>query len=358
MRNMVRWPRYAVIALAVGIGMAVSGAVAAVYQWSQTPSSNASADPTINFREGQAPSSLNDSARAMMAALAKYRDDIAGTNVTSGSSTAYTLSTNSGYDTLAHLNGQAIAFTPHTTNGAVVTLAVDGLTARPLRSSPGVELGAGALIQGTPYVAVYNNTDTAFYLVGFFGNSFNVPIGGGIFYLSSTPPNSNFVLPAGQAISRTTYAALFSLISTTFGPGNGTSTFNIPDLRGSVIAGLDNMGGTPKNLIGTVVTDNGTIVGTTLGSAGGSATHAQTLSELAQHSHTINDPGHNHSSGNGFGIVTVSGGPGTFAAGANGGSVSPIGSNTTGITINNNGSSSPMSLLPPTVMLYYLLRII
>ena len=52
------------------------------YNWSQTPAANATADSTINWQEGQAPSSINDSARAMMAATAKYRDDIAGAILT------------------------------------------------------------------------------------------------------------------------------------------------------------------------------------------------------------------------------------------------------------------------------------
>jgi hypothetical protein len=60
-----------------------------LYKWSQTASADATADSTINWAEGQAPSSVNDSARAMMAATAKYRDDIAGAIVTTGSSTAY-----------------------------------------------------------------------------------------------------------------------------------------------------------------------------------------------------------------------------------------------------------------------------
>src|SRR6202790_5143927 len=97
------------------------------YNWSQTANSNATADPTINYQEGQAPSSLNDSARAMMAATAKYRDDIAGAIVTTGTSTAYLVSTFQVFDTLAHLNGQMIAFTPHATNGATVTMNVDSL---------------------------------------------------------------------------------------------------------------------------------------------------------------------------------------------------------------------------------------
>ena len=48
------------------------------FRWSKTANNNANADGTINWAEGQAPSTVNDSARAMMAAAAKYRDDIAG----------------------------------------------------------------------------------------------------------------------------------------------------------------------------------------------------------------------------------------------------------------------------------------
>ena len=126
------------------------------WKWSRTASSNATADGSINWAEGQAPSTVNDSARAMMAAAAKYRDDISGAIVTGGSSTAYTVSSYQGFDTLAHLDGAMIAFTPHTTSGATVTLNVDGLGAKPLRQSPsGLELPAGALVQGTPYVATY-----------------------------------------------------------------------------------------------------------------------------------------------------------------------------------------------------------
>src|SRR5690242_20453498 len=111
-----------------------------LFKWSQTAASNATADSTVNYAEGQAPSSLNDSARAAMAAVAKYRDDMAGSITTGGSSTAYTVTSNQVFDTLAHLHNQVIAFVPHATNGATVTLNVDSLGAKPLRSATGVEL--------------------------------------------------------------------------------------------------------------------------------------------------------------------------------------------------------------------------
>src|SRR6266581_249095 len=122
-----------------------------LYKWSQTAANNATADASVNWQEGQAPSSVNDSARAMMASVAKYRDDVSGAIVTSGTSTAYAVSSYEAFDTLAHLNGQIIAFTPHATNGSTVTLNVDGLGGKPLRSAPNAELPSGVLIQGTPY---------------------------------------------------------------------------------------------------------------------------------------------------------------------------------------------------------------
>lgn len=216
----------------------------AFFKWSKTAATNASADSTINWAEGQAPSSVNDSARAMMARTAEYRDDIAGALTTAGTSTAYTLATNQVFDNLADMNNAMIAFVPHTGNGATVTLNVDGTGAKPLRPAPSVELQSGALIQGTPYVAFYNNSDGAFYLHGASNyNSYSIPLGAGMPYFGSSAPNSSFAFSAGQAISRTTYATLFSLFGTTYGSGDGSTTFNIPDIRGRVIAGNDNMGG-------------------------------------------------------------------------------------------------------------------
>ena len=49
-----------------------------LHKWSQTAANNATADASVNWQEGQAPSSVNDSARAMMASVAKYRDDVSG----------------------------------------------------------------------------------------------------------------------------------------------------------------------------------------------------------------------------------------------------------------------------------------
>jgi microcystin-dependent protein len=324
--------------------------------WSQTAAANASSDSAVGWAEGMAPSSVNDSSRAEMASVAKWRDDISGAIATGGTSTAYTVASYQSFDTLARLNGQMIAFTPHATNGATVQLNVDGLGAKPLRSAPSVELPAGVLIQGTPYVAIYNSSDAAFYLQGFYGNPYAVPIGGFLPYSGTTAPNSNFVLPYGQAISRTTYSSYFALVSTTFGSGDGSTTFNLPDLRGRVVAGADGMGGVAANRLTDAVAGMDS-----LGDAGGAQSHTLSTSEMPAHSHGVTDPGHNHNFSNnpfygGTSTATPVGGGSTAAP--SGAQTVSITIATTGISIQNNGGGGAHNNVQPTIVLNYLLRVI
>jgi Phage Tail Collar Domain/Phage terminase large subunit len=97
--------------------------------------------------------------------------------------------------------------------------------------------GDGIIIfRGMQDLAIYNNSDGAFYLQGFYGNPYNVPLAGGMDYWGTTVPNSSFAFPIGQAISRTTYASLFAIMGTTYGSGDGSTTFNLPDKTGRVSA--------------------------------------------------------------------------------------------------------------------------
>lgn len=89
---------------------------------------------------------------------------------------------------------------------------------------------------------------------------------------AGTVTPENYLFCDGAAVSRTTYATLFGVIGTTFGAGDGSSTFNLPDLSGRVPLGVSS-----THL---------------LGSTGGSETVTLTESELPAHVHEVPQHGH------------------------------------------------------------------
>lgn len=165
---------------------------------------------------------------------------------------------------------------------------------------------------------------------------------------------AGFLLCGGQAVSRATYAALFAAIGTTFGAGDGSTTFNVVDLRGRVPGGKDDMGGAAAGRIGVIATDGGTIVGTALGSGGGSAVHALTAGEMPSHGHAVNDPGHVHI----YHDIFTSGAPLLQVGGSAVGGGAADNPATTGITIDSAGGGAAHALLQPTVIVNYILRVI
>lgn len=82
---------------------------------------------------------------------------------------------------------------------------------------------------------------------------------------------SNWLLCDGSAVSRTTYADLFAAIGTTYGSGDGSTTFNLPDTRANVIAGYK----------------SGDANFGTLGAIVGEATHLLTVNEIPPHTHDL-----------------------------------------------------------------------
>lgn len=356
---MMKFGRFFQIALLITLAAGASPAMSAFWEWSKTASSNATADPSINWSEGMSPSSANDSARAMMARAAEYRDDISGALATAGTATAYTLTTNQGLDAVP-TNGQMIAFTPNATNGVGVTLTVDGGTTYAIQTSPGVAVGAGTLVAGTPYSAKFSLSDSAWVLRDFYGNAYQIPLGGLLHSTVDTAPNSNFVLGAGQCISRTTYAAYFAAVGTRFSSCDGVSTFGVIDLRGRNAAGLDNMGGTSANRM----TNSGVGCGvnfTAVGAACGFEYHTLLTTEIPSHTHAnaINDPGHTHPYGSGqprsyaspgFSDGLVTGAASAFAT---------TNANTSGVTISNAaaGGGGAHSIVNPVIGVNIFVRI-
>ncbi len=111
------------------------------------------------------------------------------------------------------------------TRGSILYGNASGETAR---------LAAG----GASTVLTSDGTDISWAAAGGAG----VPTGTVIYHAANTPP-TDFIKANGAAVSRTTYSDLFTAIGTTFGVGDGSSTFNVPDLRGEFMRGWDDSRG-------------------------------------------------------------------------------------------------------------------
>ena len=136
---------------------------------------------------------------------------------------------------------------------------------------------------------------------------------GTVIYTARTTAPTGYLKANGDAVSRTTYATLFAAIGTLYGGGDGSTTFNVPDLRGEFIRGFDDSRGV----------DSGRAMG------------SSQAEMIGPHNHGINDPGHNHSYSGGDRQNLESGGQSQpVSQGGN-----TTGSQTTGITINNNSGT-------------------
>jgi microcystin-dependent protein len=133
-----------------------------------------------------------------------------------------------------------------------------------------IRSGDVMLMQPAPATAaaISAGTDTQAYVTPKqLADAVIVPIPAGVMLpYGGTSAPSGWLLCAGQQVNRVTYAALFTAIGVAFGVGDGSTTFNVPDLRGRVAAGLDNMGGSAAGrLTSQTVAPNGN----TLGANGG-----------------------------------------------------------------------------------------
>ena len=160
-----------------------------------------------------------------------------------------------------------------------------------------------------------------------------VPTGVVNMWAINTAP-TGWLICAGAAVSRTTYAALFAIIGTTFGVGDGSTTFNLPDYRDRMPIGA-----------GTTYSAN---------SQGGSK-DAVVVSHT--HSATVTDPGHNHTFTRQW--YSESSG-GSYVWGINGAATGSqtVSTSTTGISVANStaGSSGTNANLPPYLGIYFIIK--
>lgn len=117
----------------------------------------------------------------------------------------------------------------------------------------------------------------------------SLPIGIVMPFAGSTSP-SGWALCYGQALSRNNYSVLYGIIGTQYGAGDGSTTFNLPDLRGRVPAGRDNMGGTGASRL-----SQGILGGNpnALGAAGGSEALTTQAAALSGSGSTVTIDGKN-----------------------------------------------------------------
>ena len=196
---------------------------------------------------------------------------------------------------------------------------------------------------------------------------------------------AGYAIAAGQAISRAANPALNSIYSTAsypYGAGDGSTTFNLPDMRGRVLMALDNMGGTDAGRIATA---------NTLGLAVGAETHTLTIGEMPAHSHggvtgffdtnhahtgtTSTDPGHTHAFSTYAQFSVVVPGGSTFGINASfqtGVAVDAAGDHThtfdtgnqsTGTpnhqhSLTSAGSGTAFSMMQPSLFMNWIVRIV
>ncbi|WP_018897175.1 phage tail protein [Rhizobium sp. 2MFCol3.1] len=331
-----------------------------------------------------------------MGAQVRSFDRINAMGLLTNSANAYSLTYDVG--PLAYEKGEFFSFFVNATNTGAATLNINGLGSRDIVQNDGSALKAGDLVAGMVFTATYDGSkfrivnSTANASFGTVTATTGMTIGGKpVFNVDNDGAGSGLdsdkldgqegawyqaranhtgtqdvatitglqavldaIVPAGTVIhtaanaaptgyfaadgsakSRTTYARLFAAIGTTYGIGDGSTTFNVPDLRGEFIRGFDS--------------GRGVDISRVFGSAQASQNlaHNHAITDPG-HAHSVYDPGHVHGA-QGYNFMVYTGGGG--GQGTTGGGFGQVGSTSaagtgigiyaagTNISIQNNGGT-------------------
>ena len=221
-------------------------------EYSATASAN-TVVADVNIDEGCAPSGINNAIREVMAAL----KDV-DTGATTLTSPAFTTSTSATVKTATVKHTNDTTSMTIATNGGVTFSEVPSFPDNTVETADVQDnaitlakmagLTRGSIIYGNANgdptalpvgtgVLTGNGTDISWAAAGG-----GVPVGSVIYHAANTAP-AGFLKANGATLSRSTYADLFAAIGTTFGAGDGSSTFAVPDLRGEFLRGWDDSRG-------------------------------------------------------------------------------------------------------------------
>ncbi|WP_079212728.1 phage tail protein [Brucella pituitosa] len=215
--------------------------MSSIYDWSLQAANNANADDNIDWAEGQPPSSVNNSARAMMQRVKEFLTDIGGVAKAEGTPNLLSVTVKSPFT--KYVDGIRLTVRATSTNTAAASLNVNAIGAKPIYCVTAAGVGAvaaGQIQAGGIYEFIYNAA-LADGAGGWFMPSPTqgqaLPAGLVLPVAAPVAP-SGFLYCNGQAVSRT-YAGLFAVIGGWWGAGNGSTTFNVPDYRGVFLRGYD-----------------------------------------------------------------------------------------------------------------------
>ena len=278
-----------------------------ISEFSATAASNTDVN-SIDIAENCAPSGINNSLREMAAMLKKQE---VGTDPMT-SPVLTTADINGGTYDGGAINSTTIGASSAST-GAFTTLS----------ASSTFTLGGTAVTATAAELNVLSG-------------GISTPPTAAIHMYGGTSAPTGWLLCNGAAVSRSTYSALFAVVGTTYGVGNGSSTFNLPDLRDRFAVGS----------------------GTTYsaGATGGAATHTLSTAEMPAHTHTATstDSGHTHN----FAVGNNADIDNDVGTSSGSGSTDTTASGTANITttIASTGGGGAHNNLPPYIGLAFIIK--
>lgn len=278
---------------------------------------------------------------------------IASTNIIVDGTDTYTAAVENypGY-----ITGSSITLIFTNANTGAATLNINSWGAKGIKKTGNLNLSAGDIANGQVIILTYDGTNFQIpNTIAGGGVAASFPTGAITQFAGASAP-ADWLLCDGAAVSRTTYDTLFALISTTYGVGDGSTTFNLPNLKGRVPVGFDASQTEFDNLAET----------------GGTKTHTLDEGEIPAHTHiqdahnhAVTDAGHTHltqryptATGGSSGFTIDTSMSGTLAD-----NTLPTKTATTGVTVNNAtptnqdaGGGGAHNNLQPYITLNYIIK--